>query len=96
MRNSMKLLAASTLIIAGLAAAPSLYAHEAGGSGGSTMGSTTGSGMMGMMGQDGGMPMMEQMAEMMKNCNAMMQAKADKPALPEGETVPDPTPSPKG
>ena len=61
MRKSTKILAAAGLLVAGLAAAPALYAHESGGAGGSMMGQ----GMMGMMGE---------MTEMMAGCSEMMQS----------------------
>lgn len=61
MRKSTKILAAAGLLVAGLAAAPALYAHDSGGSGGSMMGQ----GMMGMMGE---------MTEMMAGCSEMMQS----------------------
>src|SRR3546814_15370118 len=67
MRKSMKTLAVASALIAGLAAAPALYAHDSEGSGGSKMGS-------GMMGQGGMMGMMGQTSEMMENCNKMMQS----------------------
>ena len=56
-------------LAAGLAAAPALYAHESGKSGGSMMGpGTMGPGMMG----GGMMNMMGQMGQMMEHCNQMM------------------------
>ncbi|MEQ8393702.1 hypothetical protein [Thalassobaculum sp.] len=58
MRKSTKILAAASLLVAGLAAAPALHAHESGGSGGSMMG-------QGMMGE---------MTEMMAGCSEMMQS----------------------
>lgn len=64
MRKSIKALAIASAIIAGLAAAPALYAHDSEESGGSMMGS-------GMMGQGG---MMGMMSEMMEGCNRMMQS----------------------
>ena len=67
MRRSMKTLAVTFALVAGLAAAPALYAHDSEGSGGSTMGPD-------MMGQGGMMGMMGQMSEMMENCNKMMQS----------------------
>ncbi|MGE0333885.1 MAG: hypothetical protein AB7Q76_01225 [Gammaproteobacteria bacterium] len=67
MRKSMKTLAVASTLIAGLAAAPALYAHDSEESGGSMMGP-------GMMGQSGMMGMMGQMSEMMENCNKMMQS----------------------
>ncbi len=64
MRKSIKALAVTSAVVAGLAAAPALYAHDSKESGGSMMGS-------GMMGQGG---MMGQMSEMMEGCNKMMQS----------------------
>ncbi|MBI1260621.1 MAG: hypothetical protein GC184_02745 [Rhizobiales bacterium] len=61
MRKSIKALAITTTIIAGLAAAPALYAHDSKESDDSMMGS----GMMNMMGE---------MSEMMEGCNRMMQS----------------------
>lgn len=58
MRKSTKILAAAGLLVAGLAAAPALYAHDSGGS-------MLGQGMMGMMGE---------MTEMMAGCSEMMQS----------------------
>src|SRR3546814_20768105 len=59
MRNPMKILAASSLLVAGLAIAPTLYAHESDGSG--------------MMGQGGMMGQMSEMMagckEMMQSMN---------------------------
>jgi hypothetical protein len=62
-KHRKTLLLASTLAL-GLAAAPAIYAHDSGGTGGSMMG-------RGMMGQGG---MMGQMSSMMENCSQMMQA----------------------
>lgn len=67
MRKSMKALAIASAVIAGLAVAPALYAHDSEESGDSMMGS-------GMMGQGGMMNMMGQMSEMMEGCNRMMQS----------------------
>ncbi|HEY9567847.1 MAG TPA: hypothetical protein VIR38_07145 [Thalassobaculum sp.] len=64
MRKSTKSLAAAGLLVAGLAAAPALYAHESGGAGGSMMGQ----GKMGKMG------VMGEMTEMMAGCSEMMQS----------------------
>src|SRR3546814_19591823 len=64
MRKSTKSLAAAGLLVAGLAAAPALYAHESGGAGGSMMGQ----GKMGKMG------VMGAMTEMMAGCSEMMQS----------------------
>lgn len=70
MRKSIKALAIASAIIAGLAAAPALYAHDSEESGDSM----TGSGMMGQGGMMGMMNMMGQMSEMMETCNKMMQS----------------------
>ncbi|WP_206075953.1 hypothetical protein [Mesorhizobium sp. Z1-4] len=67
MRKSIKALAIASAVIAGLAVAPALYAHDSEESGDSMMGS-------GMMGQGGMMGMMGQMSEMMEGCNRMMQS----------------------
>lgn len=65
MRKSIKALAVTSAVIAGLAAAPALYAHESKESGSSMMGQ---GGMMNMMG------IMGQMSEMMEGCSKMMQS----------------------
>jgi hypothetical protein len=67
MRKSIKALAIASAVIAGLAVAPALYAHDSEESGSSMMGS-------GMMGRGGMMGMMGQMSEMMEGCNRMMQS----------------------
>ena len=67
MRKSMKILAIASTLVASLAAAPALHAHDPEGSGGSMMGP-------GMMGQGGMMGMMGQMSEMMEACDKMMQS----------------------
>ncbi|MGD9724793.1 MAG: hypothetical protein AB7M05_08530 [Alphaproteobacteria bacterium] len=69
MRKFSKTLLAAAALVAGLAAAPALYAHDSGNSqndSGSMMGS-------GMMGQGSMMNMMGQMSQMMDHCNQMMQ-----------------------
>ena len=58
MRKSIKALAIASAVIASLAVAPALYAHDSEESGDAMMGS-------GMMGQ---------MSEMMEGCNRMMQS----------------------
>lgn len=58
MRTQLKTLAAAAALVAGLAVAPAVYAHQSQGPRGSMMG---GGGMMG------------QMNEMMGTCNKMMQ-----------------------
>lgn len=63
MRRSMKALAAAAALVAGLAVAPTLFAHESQESAGSMMGH-------GMMGQGG---MMDGMSGMMESCSSMMQ-----------------------
>lgn len=71
----MTTLAVTSTLVAGLAAAPTLFAHDSEGSGGLMMGR----GMMGQGGMMGGgnmtgmMNMMGQMNTMMENCNQMMQ-----------------------
>lgn len=67
MRKSIKAFAITSTVIAGLLAAPALYAHDSKESDDSMMGS-------GMMGQGGMMNMMGQMSEMMEGCNRMMQS----------------------
>ncbi len=64
MRKSIKALAIASAVIASVAVAPALYAHDSEESGDAMMGS----GMMGMMN------MMGQMSEMMEGCNRMMQS----------------------
>jgi Spy/CpxP family protein refolding chaperone len=64
MRKHLKTLLVASMLAAGLAAAPAIYAHDSDGAGGSMMG-------RGMMGQGG---MMGQMSSMMENCSQMMQA----------------------
>lgn len=73
MRKKAKTLIATTALVAGIAAATSLYADDSGNRGGH-------GGMMmgpGMMDQGGMMPMMEQMSEMMDQCSQMMQGTED-------------------
>lgn len=84
MRKSIKALAITSAVIAGLAAAPALYAHDSNESGGSMMDS-------GMMGQGGMMGMMGQMSEMMEGCNKMMQSQggSGKPNEQWREGAPD-------
>jgi hypothetical protein len=64
MRKHLKTLFVASILAAGLAAAPALYAHDSDGGGSSMLG-------RGMMGRDG---MMGQMSSMMENCSQMMQA----------------------
>ena len=64
MRKHLKTLLVNSMLAAGLAAAPAIYAHDSDGAGGSMMG-------RGMMGQGS---MMGQMSSMMENCSQMMQA----------------------
>jgi Spy/CpxP family protein refolding chaperone len=64
MRKHLRTLLVASMLAAGLAAAPAIYARGSDGAGGSMMG-------RGMMGQGG---MMGQMSSMMENCNQMMQA----------------------
>lgn len=70
MRKSMKTLSATAVLIAGIAAASALYAHDSESSKAHDRG-MMGSGMMGMMN------MMEEMSGMMDRCNQMMQGMAD-------------------
>ena len=65
MRKSIKALAITSTVIAGLAVAPALYAHDSEESGDAMMGQGSMMGMMNMMGQ---------MSEMMEGCNRMMQS----------------------
>lgn len=69
MPKHLKTLLAASALVAGLAAAPALYADSSDG----------GSGMMGrsMMGDGHMMEMMGQMSAMMATCNEMMQAVQD-------------------
>ncbi|MBI4184448.1 MAG: hypothetical protein HY521_10660 [Proteobacteria bacterium] len=66
MRKSPKTLAVAAALVAALAAATTLYAHESQDSGGSMMGPD-------MMGQGDMMGMMGRMSVMMETCNRMMQ-----------------------
>jgi hypothetical protein len=69
MRKHLKTLLVASMLGAGLAAAPAIYAHDSDGAGGSMMG-------RGMMGQ---------MSSMMENCSQMMQTmmgSRDEPARP--------------
>ncbi len=80
MRNFVKTLTAAAALIASVALAPTLYAHDSGTSdehSRSMMGS-------GMMEHGNMMNMMEQMSEMMANCNKMMQG-----AMNEGPDKPN-------
>ncbi len=70
MRKSIKALAITSTVIAGLVVAPALYAHDSEDSDDSMMGP----GMMGQGGMMGMMNMMGQMSEMMETCNKMMQS----------------------
>lgn len=83
MRKSIEGLAVISAVIAGLAAAPALYAHEPKGSGSSMMGS-------GIMDQDG---MMGEMSETMGGCSKMMQSMhqgdAERPNEQWRKDVPD-------
>jgi hypothetical protein len=84
MRNSTKIFASTAFLVASLAVAPSLYAHESKGSGGAMMTPE----------------MMGQMTEMMAGCSKMMQAMhqggADMPNDQHHDGYPDAAPSPKG
>lgn len=83
MRNPMKILAASSLLVAGLAVAPTLYAHASGGSG--MMGPD------GMMGQTG-----EMMAGCNKMMQSMNKGGSGAPNEQWRHGTPDTAPSPKG
>jgi hypothetical protein len=67
MRTHLKILPVASILAAGFAAAPAIYAHDSDGAGGSMM-------SRGMMGQGGMMGMKGQMSSMMENCSQMMQA----------------------
>lgn len=83
MRSTMKILVAATLLVAGLAIAPVLYAHESDGSG--------------MMGRGGMMDRMSEMmagcSEMMQQ---MHQGGTGAPNGQWRDGTPDAAPSPKG
>lgn len=66
MRNSIRALAVTSTVIAGLAAGPVPYAHGSNQSSGPMMGSGT-------MGQSGAAGSMGQMREMREGCKKMMQ-----------------------
>lgn len=66
MRKSMKTLTAAAALVASVATASALYAHDSESSKAHD-GEMMGSGMMGMMN------MMEEMSGMMDHCNQMMQ-----------------------
>jgi hypothetical protein len=70
MRKRTKILAFASILIAGIAGASALYAHETGGSSGSMMGHD---GMMGRGGMMGMMNMMPRMSRMNDHCGSMMQ-----------------------
>ncbi len=79
MRKSIKALAIASAVIAGLAVAPALYAHDSEESGDSMMSP----GMLGQGDMMGMMNMMGQMSEMMEGCNRMMQSMShDDPERP--------------
>lgn len=69
MRKSLRTLFVASALMAGIAVAPALYAHESQGSQDSAMGP----GMMGQGGMMDGGNMMGQMSTMMESCNKMMQ-----------------------
>lgn len=70
MLKSMKIFAVASALVAGVAIAPALYAHDSERSNGSVMGP-------GMMDRGGMMNMMGQMSPMMDHCNEMMQGAGD-------------------
>ncbi len=86
MRKSLKALFVASAFVAGIAAAPTLYAHDSQDSQGSTMGP-------GMMGGGNMMNMMSQMSEMMETCNKMMQDMTQRHQ--EGPKEPRPKPEPQ-
>ena len=68
MRKSMKIFAVASALVAGVAIAPALYAHDSERSNGSMMGP----GMMDQGGMMGMMNMMGQMSQMVEHCNQVM------------------------
>jgi hypothetical protein len=85
MRKHLKTLLVASILAAGLAAAPAIYAHDSDGAGGSMMGRD-------MMGQGG---MMGMMGGMMEHCNEMMQAMDDGHAHRPNEQWRDRQPAPQ-
>lgn len=73
MRKSMRIFAVASALVAGVAIAPTLYAHGSERSNGSMMGS----GMVDQGGMMGMMDMMGQMSQMMDHCNEMMRGVSD-------------------
>ena len=67
MRKSVKNILAMTAVVAGVGAAPAIYADD-------TQSSKMGPGMMSQGGMMGMMNMMGQMSQMMESCNKMMQS----------------------
>jgi hypothetical protein len=67
MHKNLKTLLIASMLAAGLAAAPAIYAQDSNGAGGSMMGRS-------MMGQGGMGGMMGKMSSMMESCSRMMQA----------------------
>jgi len=84
MRTHLRTLLVALTLAAGVAAAPTIYAHDDG-AGGSTMG-------RGMMGERG---MMGMMGGMMEHCNEMMQAMDDGHAHRPNEQWRDRQPAPQ-
>ncbi len=88
MRKSLKALFVASALAAGLAAAPTVFAHETQAPQSPTMGHGSMMGQGGMMGRGGMtgqggmmgmMHMMGQMSQMMETCNKMMQGTMEKP-----------------
>ena len=76
MHKSLKTLGVVSALLAGIVAAPALYAHGSQ----SSQGSMMGPGMMGGGSMMGMMNMMGQMNQLMENCDKMMQAMIDEHA----------------
>jgi hypothetical protein len=73
MRKQAKTFVAATALVAGILVATALHADDPGNAGDN-------GGMMmspGMIGEDGMMPMTEQMSDMMDHCSRMMQGAED-------------------
>ena len=87
MRKSLKALMIASALVAGIAVAPALQAHEAQSPQSPTMGHGSMMGHGGTMGHGGMMNMMghmSQMSQMAENCNKMMQGAMDRPGrVPE-------------
>ncbi len=77
MRKFATALSLAVLLIAGLAAAPSVYAEQE--ASGSSMGQGMGNGMMDGRDMMGMMKMMKQMGRMMDHCGGMMNDGGNRP-----------------